>query len=76
MIRTIAHTDLDQQLATAISEAATPPGRALVIHRVVDRLAALVAADPDATESERDSLLSLLEAADEHCWRTGAFSFR
>jgi hypothetical protein len=45
----------------------------LVIRRVVDRLAAAVADDPHATESERESLLFLLEAADEHCWRSGAF---
>ena len=74
MTSTDTLTELDDQLATAIINAGTPPGRALVIRRVVDRLAAVVDADPNGSDSERDSLLFLLEAADEHCWRSGAFS--
>jgi hypothetical protein len=73
---TDTHCELDDQLATAILEAATPSDRAMVIRRIVDRLAAVVEADPDAADQERDSLLFLLDAADEHCWRLGAFASR
>lgn len=72
--------DLDDQLATALAmaivEAATPSGRALVIDRVVERLVAVVAAEPNASDRECDSLLFLLDAADEHCWRLDAFPRR
>lgn len=64
---------LDDQLTSAIHRAGTQPGRALVIRDVVDRLAAVVEADLNASDSERDSLLFLQDAADEHCWRSGAF---
>jgi hypothetical protein len=73
---TDTQAELDDQLATAIINAATAHDRALVIRRVIDRLAAVVEADPNTSDSERDSLLLLLEAADEHCWRSGAFSLQ
>lgn len=56
-------------VAAAIDDAPERHRRALIIRNVVETLTSAVAAAPDATTLENDSLVALLDAVDEHCWR-------
>jgi len=70
--------DLDPGLAEAlvavITAADGPPERALVVDRLVEEIVSVVASDPSVGDVERDSLLPVLDAADEHGERMGAFT--
>jgi len=70
--------DLDPGLARALGAVITPadgpPTRALVVDHLVEEIVSVVASDPSVDDAERDSLLPVLDAADEHGERMGAFT--
>ena len=57
-----------------IGAAEGPVGRALLLDRIAEHMVAAVAAGTAVGECERASLLRVLDAADEHCQRMGAFT--
>lgn len=57
-----------------IAAAQGPIGRALLLDRIAERMVAAVGDDTAVSECERASLLRVLDAADEHCQRMGAFT--
>ena len=70
--------DLDPGLAKALGAVITaadgPPERAMVVDHLVEEIVSVVASDPRVGNEERDSLLPVLDAADEHGERMAAFT--
>jgi len=70
--------DLNQELSEAlvavITAAEGPPERAMVVDHLVEEIMDVVASDPSVDNAERDSLSPVLDAADEHGERMGAFT--
>ena len=73
----IAH-DLNDQLSEALAAVITaaegPPERAMVVDHIVEEIMDAVASDPSVDTAERDSLSTVLDAADEHGERMSAFT--
>jgi hypothetical protein len=65
---------LSKALEAVITAADGPSARALVVDHLVEEIVSVVASDPSVTDDERDSLLPVLDAADEHGERMGAFT--
>ncbi|GAA3643174.1 hypothetical protein [Microlunatus ginsengisoli] len=65
---------LVEALAAEVAAAAEPQDRALVVDHVVEQLVSAIASDPAVGEVERQSVMPVLDAADEHCERMGAFT--
>ena len=70
--------DLNQELSEAlvavITAADGPPERAMIVDHLVEEIMDVVANDPSVDTAEQDSLSPVLDAADEHGERMGAFA--
>jgi hypothetical protein len=66
--------ELSEALVAAITAADGPSERAMVVDRLVEEIIDVVANDPLVANAERDSLSPVLDAADEHGERMGAFA--
>ncbi len=66
--------ELSEALVAAITAADGPSERAMVVDHLVEEIIDVVANDPLVDNAERDSLSPVLDAADEHGERMGAFA--
>lgn len=66
--------ELGEALVAAITAADGPSERAMVVDHLVEEIIDVVADDPLVDNAERDSLSPVLDAADEHGERMGAFA--
>ena len=66
--------DLSEALVAVLTAADGPPERAMVDDPLVEEIVNVVASDPSVDNAERDSLSPVLDAADEHGERMGAFA--
>lgn len=66
--------ELSEALVAAITAADGPSERAMVVDHLVEEIIDVVADDPLVDNAERDSLSPVLDAADEHGERMGAFA--
>jgi hypothetical protein len=70
--------DVDPELAKALGAVITaadgPPARALVVDHLVEEIVSVVASEPSVDADEWNSVLPVLDAADEYGERMGAIT--
>ena len=73
-IEPVVDPELAKALRAVITAADGPPARALVVDHLVKEIVSVVASHPSVDDDERESLLPVLDAADQHGERMGAFT--